>query len=132
MTARQLQTAPVRHDNWLADLAFEVALGYFTPDELQTRFDLTPTAFDQTLRTPAFTRAVQVFKRQIDEEGQEFKIKARKMASESLDVLFAIAANDMADQSDRIKAVEALCRYAGFDKGAEAPSQQAFIVNINM
>ncbi len=133
MSDRQLQTAPVRGDNALADLAFEVALGYYTPDELQTRFDLSPTQFDHTTRTPAFQRAVQVFRRQIDEEGQEFRIKARKMASESLTVLFQIAGDDMADQADRIKAVEALCRYAGFDKGAESgPTNQAFVVNINL
>ena len=123
-----------RKEDWLAELAFEVALGYYTPEDLQVKYDLTLEQFSKIKRLPQFKRAVQVFKRQIDEEGQQFRVKARKMATETLDVLFNLAADDEAANSDRIRAVEALCRYAGFEKGVadSAQGNQGFTVNIQI
>jgi len=123
-----------RKEDWLAELAFEVALGYYTPEDLQVKYDLTLEQFSKIQRLPQFKRAVQVFKRQIDEEGQQFRVKARKMATETLDVLFNLAADDEAANSDRIRAVEALCRYAGFEKGVadSAQGNQGFTVNIQI
>lgn len=126
-------TTPRKDENWLADLAFEVALGYYPPEELQLKFDLTAKQYDQLVRLPQVKRAIQQYRRQIDEEGKQFKVKARKMASETLDVLFEIAYADEAANVDKIKAVEALCRYAGFDKKAEeGQGNQAFTVNIQV
>ena len=123
-----------RKEDWLAELAFEVALGYYTPEDLQVKYDLTLEQYSKIKRLPQFKRAVQVFKRQIDEEGQQFRVKARKMATETLDVLFNLAADDEAANSDRIRAVEALCRYAGFEKGVadSAQGNQGFTVNIQI
>ena len=123
-----------RKEDWLAELAFEVALGYYTPEDLQVKYDLTLEQYYKIKRLPQFKRAVQVFKRQIDEEGQQFRVKARKMATETLDVLFNLAADDEAANSDRIRAVEALCRYAGFEKGVadSAQGNQGFTVNIQI
>lgn len=123
-----------RKEDWLAELAFEVALGYYTPEDLQVKYDLTLEQYSKIKRLPQFKRAVQVFKRQIDEEGQQFRVKARKMATETLDVLFNLAADDEAANLDRIRAVEALCRYAGFEKGVadSAQGNQGFTVNIQI
>ena len=123
-----------RKEDWLAELAFEVALGYYTPEDLQVKYDLTLEQYSKIKRLPQFKRAVQVFKRQIDEEGQQFRVTARKMATETLDVLFNLAADDEAANSDRIRAVEALCRYAGFEKGVadSAQGNQGFTVNIQI
>ena len=123
-----------RKEDWLAELAFEVALGYYTPEDLQVKYDLTLEQYSKIKRLPQFKRAVQVFKRQIDEEGQQFRVKARKMATETLDVLFNLAADEEAANLDRIRAVEALCRYAGFEKGVadSAQGNQGFTVNIQI
>jgi len=124
---------PSPSSHWLADLAFETALGYFTPEELCIKHNLTPERYAVIQATTDFKKAVQLYRRQIDEEGQQFRVKARRMASEVLDVLFFIAADSTASCSDRIAAVTALCKYAGFDKGAEAStSNVAFAVNIRI
>lgn len=124
---------PAHKDHWLTDLAFETALRYYTPEELCIKYDIPLSKYENLLRTKEFKKAVQLYRRQIDEEGQHFRVKARRMASEILDVLFTIAEDPAASPHDRIEAVNALCRYAGFDKGAELNATgQTFAVNIQI
>lgn len=119
--------------HWMEELAFEAALGYYTPEELQLKYDLSPERYRAIAATPVFSRAKNTFRRQIDEEGQQFRVKARKMAAECLDVLFQIAGDPREATSDRISAVQALCRYAGMEKGVEVSSgNNAFSVNIQI
>jgi len=124
---------PDHKNHWLTDLAFETALQYFTPEELCDKYNISGQRYEILQSSREFRRAVQMYRRQIDEEGQQFRVKARRMASEVLDVLFTIAGDDTKAAGDRINAVNALCRYAGFDKGAEADSgNNAFTVNIQV
>lgn len=126
-------SVPAHKNHWLTDLAFETALQYFTPEELCIKYDISKQRYEMLQASKEFRQAVQMYRRQIDEEGQQFRVKARRIASEVLDVLFNIAADETAAAGDRISAVNALCRYAGFDKGAEAASgNNAFTVNIQV
>lgn len=126
-------SVPAHKNHWLTDLAFETALQYFTPEELCVKYDISEQRYEMLQASKEFRQAVQMYRRQIDEEGQQFRVKARRIASEVLDVLFSIAADETAAAGDRINAVNALCRYAGFDKGAEAASgNNAFTVNIQV
>ena len=127
-------TALDRNNNWVADLAFEVALGYYSPEELQLKFDLSEEQYDQVQRTPAFEKAVAHYRREIDEDGTEFKLKARKLASTLLPELGEIAADPSASHSDRISAIREMCRLAGYGKEetAQNPGNAGFTVNINM
>ena len=125
--------SPDHKNHWLTDLAFETALQYFTPEDLCVKYDISEQRYELLKASKEFQQAVQMYRRQIDEEGQQFRVKARRMASEILDVLFYIAADETKAASDRINAVNALCRYAGFDKGVEASSgNNAFTVNIQV
>lgn len=125
-------TTPAKRDNWVSDLAFEVALGYYTPEELQIKFDLSDTDLDAAQRLPQFQRAVTNYRREIDEDGTEFKLKARKLASELLPELATIAADGQASHKDRIDAIREMAKLAGYGKeDAKSPNgAEGFQVNI--
>lgn len=125
-------TTPAAKPNWVADLAFEVALGYYSPEELQLRFDLTDVQYASAQRLPEFQKAVSAYRREIDEAGTEFKLKARKLASELLPELAVIAADEEASHKDRIEAIREMCKLAGYGKeDAKQPNgPDGFQVNI--
>jgi len=120
-----------RKENWVADLAFEVALGYYDDESLLLKYEIPQSRLDLLRATDEFQRAVALYRREIDEGGQEFKIKARKLASVVLEELATIAVDDDASHADRISAIRELARLAGY--GKEETGQQAnqgFQVNI--
>lgn len=115
----------------LTELAFEVALRYYTPEELQVKYELTPEAYNLATENPHFQRLTLEACRNIDETGKQFKVLARKLATESLPNLFQIANDPMATHTDRISAINALARFGGFEK-EETKGNTAFQININM
>ena len=131
-TNTALDIHPRKKDDWLTDLAFELALRYYTPEELQLRYELTPEQFETITSKEQFKQLQLAAARNIDERGKQFKVLARKLATESLPNLFEIAADQDASHSDRIAAVTALSRFAGFDKQEQASGNKAFQVVFNM
>lgn len=130
-----MTTKLTRHDNpnWVQDLAFEVALGYHTPEELQAQFDVPREQYSTLVTSPAFQRLQIACKREIDEQGKQFKVLARKLATEVLPELGAIALSERASHSDRISAINALAKYGGLTSEDKTPQgNTAFQVNINM
>lgn len=125
-------TAPARLPE--QDLAFEVALCYFTPEELMLKFGLTAAQYAGITSTEKFKKAVSLYRREIDEAGTEFKIKARKFAALVLDDLIEIAVDQDASHADRIAAIKELARLAGYStpEVAGGNTMQAFQVNIVM
>lgn len=114
-------------------MAFEVALGYYTPEDLCKQMALDPEAFAQVTTTPAFQRLVLGCRREIDEQGKQFKVLARKLATETLPELGVMALDPDASHADRISAIEKLARFGGLtaeDKGGQGVA--AFQVNINL
>lgn len=67
------------------------------------------------MAAPAFRRAVADYRREIDDEGIAFRLRARKGAEAILSELFAISFDQSLDAKDRLKAMEMLCKYAGFE-----------------
>lgn len=107
-----------------AKLAFEIALGYHTPDDLCTQFGIEPELLAALRQDPRFQRVVLAYKREIDEQGTEFQVKARKLSSLVVEELGAIALNPLATASDRISAIRELARFAGYAAIAENPVQK--------
>lgn len=99
--------------NWATELAFEQALGYYSPEELRTRFDLTEEQYRVVTENDAFKKTMLSYKKEIDDEGIAFKLRARKAAELVLEELTTIAFDTLQDASDRIKAIEKICEYAG-------------------
>lgn len=132
--AAPLPPEAVRDNPQAAKLAFEVALKYFTPEELQTQFGLTEEQYALVVRDPTFTRAVQAYRREIDTEGQDFKIKARKLAFVLLSDLASLATDPTVDPKDRIDAIREIGRFAGYGMkdAADQPAGPAFQLLINM
>lgn len=106
-------------DNWVQELAFEVALGYFAPEDLQLKYDLTPAQYAHVTSLPAFRKASADYRREIDDEGIAFRLRARKAAEDVLAELHAMAFDQRVDARDRLKAMEMLCKYAGFESRRE-------------
>ena len=117
-------------DDWMPDLAFEVALGYYTPEELQLRFGLSETRYSQVRALPAFQKIVDSHRRDIDEKGTQFKLKARKLASALLPEVAAVVADPTASHADRISAFNTLAKMAGYGKEETQNAPQGFSVNI--
>lgn len=116
---------------WKKELAFEVALRYFTPAELLLKYSLTQEQYDAVTETEAFSRAALAAAREIDENGKQFRVLARKLATESLPSLYSIANDVDAPRSSRIAAIDALARYGGFDR-QESEQHTAFQINVNL
>src|SRR5690625_3654789 len=120
-----------RKENWVADLAFEVALGYYDDESLLLKYEIPQSRLDLLRATDEFQRAVALYRREFDEGGQEFTIRDRTLASVVLEELSTIAAEDDASHAYRIAAIREVARLAGY--GKEETGQQAnqgFQVNI--
>lgn len=119
--------------NWVTELAFEVALGYYPPADLAAQYNLSMATYDKVTQVPDFKRAVQAYQREIDDEGIAFKLRARRSAALLLDELTTMAFDRNVDAKDRLKAIELMCKYAGF--GLESkPGEEGtkIVINTNL
>lgn len=114
LVAPQVPDRETPTGNWVTELAFETALGYYSPDQLMQQFDLRPSVFEKVQSLPDFQRAVAGYQREIDDEGIAFKLRARRSAALLLDELTFMAFDSNLDAKDRLKAIEMVAKYAGF------------------
>lgn len=125
------QTLPEQID--YEGLAFDLALGYDSPEDVALRHNLPLYLVERVQHVPEFRKAMLIAGREITETGKEFKLKARKLSSIVLEELATIALDDEASHSDRIKAISELTKLAGYQRDAELTGvNQAFQVNINL
>ncbi len=130
----QTTPTPRKQSNWVSDLAFEVALQYFTPEQLQLRYELDADQFNAIVARDSFQRLVLSHQRDIDENGTQFRVLARKLASVNLAELHHIARDPTASHTDRISAVKALASFGGLDKseaGQQGNTQFALQINFS-
>lgn len=107
---------PAKPADWLHELAYEVALQYHPPDELQNKFSLSESEYDQITSTPHFKRAVSSYMRIIDEDAKQAKLKVKRLASSLVEQVAYMAADPSLDPAIRLRAIEDICRYAELDK----------------
>ena len=116
-----------------AKIAFEVALGYYTPAEISQKFGIAAEHMQALCASPPFQQAVLAYRREIDEAGTTFRVRARKLVSVVLDDLGTIATNDSVDPSDRINAIRELARYAGYaNEQPQSQTNSQFNIQIVM
>jgi len=97
------------------DLAFELALGYFSHDAICLRYGLTLAELEDIAADPGFQILLQDQQRKVDERGDSFRLRARRYAEGVLKQLREIATSQDTSDGLKIKAIDALCRYAGYD-----------------
>lgn len=107
---------PAKPADWLQELAYEVALGYYTPEELQNKFSLQAEDYDRLVVAPHFKRAVSAYMRIVDEDAKQAKLKVKRLASHLVEQVAFMAADPTLDPAIRLRAIEDICRYAELDK----------------
>lgn len=116
----------------LQKLAFDVALAYDTDEDICLQHNIPVQTLQTIKANPVFRQAVLAAEREITETGKEFKLKARKLASEVLEELANIALEPDAAHADRISAIKELTRLAGYQKDTDANTGNSFQVQINL
>lgn len=108
-------------------------MGYYPPEDLQAQFELTPEQYEAITTPPAFARLVRGCRREIDEQGKQFKVLARKLATETLPELGVIALDAEASHADRISAITTLAKFGHLTTEDKVQGgNTAFVVNINL
>ena len=127
---------PAKPADWLHELAYEVALGYHTPEELQNKFSLPEDDYDRLVDAPHFKRAVSSYMRVIDEDAKQAKLKVKRLASHLVEQVAFMASDPSLDPAIRLRAIEDICRYAELDKPQKddgaATGNVPFTINIQV
>lgn len=127
---------PSKPSDWVHQLAYDIALEYHTPEELQLQYSLSPDEYDSLLRSPHVSRAINAYKKLVDEDASQAKLKVKRLASVLVEQVAGIALDKTNDPQVRLRAIEDICRYADLDKPNKQDDQQAnaspFTINIQV
>lgn len=85
-------------------LAFDVACGFFTDDQLITRFGLSLRQLNSIRDQRAFKKEVLETNRLLADDGSEFIIRAKEYAMDCLESLHDIAKDSTSSENAVIKA----------------------------
>src|SRR6056297_649104 len=116
----------------LEKLAYELALEYHAPEDLEVQFGLPEGILAQMLDMPEFQRRVHAARRQIDEAGDQTRLVARKMVAELVPVIAQLVNNAGIDAKDRIAAFKTLKELAGITENDKMGAGGAFAIQINI
>jgi len=127
---------PAQPSNWLQELAYDIALEYHPPDELQDKYALAQDDYERVCNSVPVKRAVASYKRMIDEETAQARLKTKRLASMLIEEVGAIAMDRTLDPAIRLRAIEDVCKYAELEKPAKADDANAnaapFMINIQV
>ncbi|TVR99841.1 MAG: hypothetical protein EA406_02240 [Rhodospirillales bacterium] len=115
----------------LQTIAFEAALQYHPPDEIELRYNLPTGTFEQMLDEPRFSAMVAAARREIDETGAQTRLVAKRLTAQLVPEIARIVSDPRAAHRDRIDAFKALATVAGVNKD-EANTGNAFAIQINL
>ena len=120
----------------MQELAYDVALEYHPPEELQLKYSLSPDEYESLTHAPPFKRAVSAYKRLIDEDAKQARLKVKRLASVLVEEVARIALDPSQEPAIRLRAIENICRYAELEKPTQANNEQAtaspFTINIQV
>ena len=130
------EPVPAKPANWLQELAYDIALEYHPPDELRAKYDLAQEDFDRVCNSVPVQRAVASYKRMIDEETTQARLKTKRLASTLIEEVGAIALDRTLDPAVRLRAIEDVCKYAELEKPSRqddaAANTAPFMINIQV
>lgn len=106
-------------DDEVDKFAYEIALGYYTDEELRQHFKLIPSSFDTWKSSSRVQSLLLVKRREIDESDAALKIHARRAMRKSIDEYIKIVEDKEAPAKTRMEAGRQLREIAaGVDKAA--------------
>ena len=127
---------PAQPSNWLQELAYDIALEYHPPDELRDKYDLSQDDYERVCNSVPVKRAVASYKRMIDEETTQARLKTKRLASTLIEEVGAIALDRTLDPAVRLRAIEDVCKYAELEKPSKQEDANAnsapFMINIQV
>lgn len=114
--------------------AYEIALGYYSPDELRHAFELLPQGFNMYMDSDEIKRLVIVQKRLVDESDAAVRILARRAARKAIDENIKLVSDPDAPARTRMAASKELRDFAaGFDTKAPAETGDGpLIIKTNL
>lgn len=115
----------------LNNLAQEVAMRYWRPEEVAQRFGVDVEFLKSLQKLPEFNALVLKAQRDIDEQGTKTKLAARKIVAELIPIMGRIAGDPAFPTGERINAFKELTKIAGLDATPQG-GNNAFVVNIQM
>ncbi|HMA78456.1 MAG TPA: hypothetical protein VKP88_05010 [Candidatus Paceibacterota bacterium] len=130
------EPVPAQPSNWLQELAYDIALEYHPPDELRDKYDLAQDDYERVCQSVPVKRAVASYKRMIDEETTQARLKTKRLASTLIEEVGAIALDRTLDPAVRLRAIEDVCKYAELEKPSKQEDANAntapFMINIQV
>jgi hypothetical protein len=131
------QLAPrLRSDNpsdlfWKPELPMEVAMQAVPVRQLLLEYGISEQDWEaHYVNNPLFISEVKRWIDFLKEEGASFRLKARLQAEHLLDDHFNIIADKKTPAKERIKGMENLVRWAGYDQKAGTEGGQVAPFNI--
>lgn len=125
---------PELRPEWSQHLVVDVALN----QSIETICDvhgLTQHSFNRICENPAFVMAVATLRKQLEKEGATFKLKAGLQADVYLGQVHAMVMDTTMDPKVRVRLIESVARWAGFDTPQPVGSQGGmggFSISINL
>ncbi len=98
---------------WDPRLPLDVALDIDGPEELSLRYGLTIEQLNEHLCTPAFHVQVAHFRKELQENGEAFRAKARVQAEMLMETSFLMAQNEQTPASVRADLIKSTVEWAG-------------------
>lgn len=100
-------------------LVRETALGFHAPEDLPLILGIPAQAIDDALQSPLVQRDIQILQREFAEQGERFRLAARKHAEALPYEMTRIITDPEAPIADRIRAADQLVKWAGLSRTDE-------------
>jgi len=120
---------------WNARMVFDIALGVEDELVVKERYGLNDEEFNHIIIQPIFRKELAVMGKELRETGVSFATKAKLIAEETLEDIFALITNSQVAAKDRITAWSKVAEFAGLtpkaDKG-DNTNQNMVNIQINL
>lgn len=129
-----IRTSKVEELAQSEDLAYDVALQYFSDDVIAFRHQITVGELARIKSEPGFVALIFDQQKKIAADGEQFRLKAAAHADKILEEMAAIAVDPDVAHSNRVKAAELVGRWAGRDvrDGGAGAGQMQVVLTTNL
>lgn len=116
----------------LEKLVFDLALGFHDDDALCRLYNINKSVLEEIREKPLVQTMLDRQKKEVVESGERFRTISKQVITELLEEVAVIAMDRRLDPGARLRAMEMLARFAGFD-GNQAKGPGTIIqINTNL